>query len=43
MGMVAILFKRAELFEQIDTIPLTEGPMWNLVENWSSGFRKEDI
>ena len=27
MGMAAILFKNAELFEQIDNMPLTEGPM----------------
>ena len=32
MGMVAILFNDAESFEQIDNIPLTESPIWNLVK-----------
>ena len=32
MGMAAILFNVAELFEQIVNIPSTEGPMWNLVK-----------
>ena len=31
MGMAAILFNDAELFEQLD-IPSIEGPMWNLVK-----------
>ena len=33
MGLVVILFNDAEPFEQIDDIPSTEGPMWNLVKN----------
>ena len=28
--MAAILFNNAEPFEQIDNMPSTEGPMWNL-------------
>ena len=32
MGMAAILFNDAEPFEQSVNIPLTEGPMWNLVK-----------
>ena len=32
MGMAAILFNDAEPFEQIDTTPRTEGPVWNLVK-----------
>ena len=32
MGMMAILFNDAEKFEQIDNMPLTEGPKCNLVE-----------
>ena len=30
--MAAILFNNAEPFEQSVNIPLTEGPMWNLVK-----------
>ena len=32
MGMAAILFNDAEPFEQIDNMPWTEGPMWNLLK-----------
>ena len=32
MGIAAILFNGAEPFEQTDNIPLTEGPMRNLVK-----------
>ena len=32
MGMEATLFDDAEPFEQIDSIPLAEGAMWNLVK-----------
>ena len=32
MGIAAILFNDAELFEQIVNIGWTEGPMWNLVK-----------
>ena len=31
MGRMAIMFNDAEPFEQIDNTPLTEGPMWNLL------------
>ena len=31
--MAVILFNDAELFEQIDNTPSTEGPVWNLVKN----------
>ena len=30
--MAAILFNDVEPFEQIDIMPLTESPMWNLVK-----------
>ena len=30
--MAAILVSGVELFEQIDNIPSTEGPIWNLVK-----------
>ena len=43
MGMAAILFNDAEPFEQSVNIPSTEGPMLNLMQNWSSGFREEDV
>ena len=32
MGIVAILFNDADLFEQTDNIPSTEGHMWNPVK-----------
>ena len=32
MGMTAILFNDTEGFEQIDNMPLTEGPKCNLVK-----------
>ena len=32
MGVAATLFNCAKLFELIDNIPSTEGPMWNLVK-----------
>ena len=32
MGMAAILFNDAKLFEQINNTPLTEDQMWNLVK-----------
>ena len=32
MGIAAILFHGAEPLKQIANIPLTEGPMWNLVK-----------
>ena len=31
--VTAILFKDAEWFEQIDNMPSTEGPKYNLVKN----------
>ena len=34
MGLAAILFNGAILFEQIVNIPSTEGPMWYLVKIW---------
>ena len=43
MGMAAILFNDAEPFEQSVNVPSTEGPMRNLVQNWSTGFREEDV
>ena len=32
LGMTTILFNDAELFEQIDNIPSTEGPKCNLMK-----------
>ena len=32
MGMTVILFNDEEQFEQIDNMPSTEGPKWNLVK-----------
>ena len=32
IGMAAILFNHAELFEPIDNTPSTEGPVCNLVK-----------
>ena len=32
MGMTAILFNDAELFEQIDNMPSKESPVWHLVK-----------
>ena len=32
MDMAAILFNGTEPFEQIVNMPLTEGPMWDLVK-----------
>ena len=43
MGMAAILFDDAEPFEQSINIPLTEGPQMKSGENWSSGFREEEV
>ena len=42
MGIAAILFKDAEPFEQSVNIPLTDGHMKS-GENWSSGFRDEEV
>ena len=41
MGMVEILFNDAELFEQIDNSPSTEGPMWTLVKIGQSADSKK--
>ena len=38
MGMAAILFNDAEPFEQINRRPHVKSG-----ENWSSGFREEDV
>ena len=39
--MVDILFNDAELCEQIDNIPSTESPMWNLVKIGQAALEKK--
>ena len=41
MGMAAILFNDAEPFEQLDDIPSTECPMWNLVKTGQAAPEKK--
>ena len=41
MGMTAILFNGAESFEQSVNIPLTDGPMWNLVKTGQEVLEKK--
>ena len=43
MGMVAILFNDAEPLEQIYNMPLTEGPIWNLVKTGQTVSEKKTI
>ena len=40
MGMVAILFNGVKPFDKIVNIPLTEGPVWNLVKIWQAVSEK---
>ena len=42
-GMTTIWFSGVESLEQIVNILSTEGPIWNMVKKWSTGFREKEV